>query len=221
MEKPNIKKVMDSNEPGTIREKLFELGWEQSRLSSADYWFFTHNFKKVGIERKTVDDLVASIGDRLSRQLELMLDHYDISILLIEGNWRKAAPNESLLVRRGIIYETWDSVWNYLERKMDKGIRVQLTLSEGHTIHRLNNLFALYQKEYSLSSRTKEFGDERLLALPSGLRGESGKKLLARFGSLKAIANTHPSVLLGDSIGTKRAEAIWHHFNRGGKNEDS
>lgn len=207
---------MDSNEPGSIRMKLYEVGWEQQRLTSADYWFFTHNFKKIGIERKTVDDLVASIGDKLNRQLENMLDHYDISMLLIEGNWRKATPSENLIIRRGIIHETWDSIWNYLERWQDKGVRVQITLDEGHTIHRLNSLFALYQKEYSLSGRTKEFADDRLLALPSGLRGETGIRLLQKFGSLKAIGNTHPTKFLEvEGVGTTRAESIWNHFNRG------
>ena len=95
-------KIFDSREPGSIRMKLHEIGWQQQQLYTGDYWFFTHDFKKVGIERKEVNDFMQSIGDRLSRQLENMLDHYDKSVLLLEGSWQKVAATNNIVTTRGL-----------------------------------------------------------------------------------------------------------------------
>jgi len=211
---------MDANEPGVIRYELHKLGWQQERLYAGDYWFFTHDFKKVGIERKTVEDLLSSIGDRLSRQLENCLEHYAICVLLIEGSWQKANPSQHMITNRGIAYQSWDMVWNYLQRFMDKGIRLQLTVNEGHTIHRLNELYALYQKSYSLSSMSREFTDDRILALPSGCRGKTGMKVIEMLGSLKLVANAEVEQLLEiEGIGEKKAQSIYNHFNKESNND--
>ena len=208
-------KIVDSNEPGEMRMKLIETGWEQRHLSIGDYWWFTHDYKKVGVERKAIGDLLASIGDKLSRQLENMLDHYDLNILLLEGSWQKVSTGE-LITARGIQYQTWTMVWNYLRRWQDKGITLELTINEGHTIHRLNELYALYQKPYSLSAGTRDVADERVLAFPSGCRGKTGIDCLAYFGSLADIANAFPDELEEvEGIGSKRAELIYNHFHKG------
>src|SRR3990167_3147292 len=94
-------KVVDSREPAELRTKLLEVGWQQKELYAGDYWFFTGDFKRVGIERKEFNDLLSSIGDKLTRQLETSLDHYDYVVLLIEGNWR-AAQNGNVISSRGI-----------------------------------------------------------------------------------------------------------------------
>ena len=208
-------KVMDANEPGEIRMKLYETGWEQHRLLIGDYWFFTHDFKKVGIERKEIGDLLNSIGDKLSRQLENQLDHYDLNILLLEGSWKKVSSGE-ILTARGIRYQTWTMVWNYLRRWQDKGVTLELTINEGHTIQRLNELYALYQKPYSLSAKTRDFTDERVLAFPSGCRGKTAIDCLEYFGSLTDVANAFPEELEGvDGVGSKRAKLIYDHFHKG------
>ena len=107
-------KVVDSREPGIMREKLLELGWQQKQMDSADYWFFDCDYKKIGIERKEVNDFLGSIGDRLTIQLERMLDHYDVVILLLEGNWRQVTNSNKILGNRGISYNTWAMAWNYI-----------------------------------------------------------------------------------------------------------
>lgn len=48
------KKVVDSREPESIRTKLLETGWSQQALYTADFMFYTINFKSVGIERKSI-----------------------------------------------------------------------------------------------------------------------------------------------------------------------
>jgi len=215
MEQQSRQKVMDSNEPGEIRMKLWESGWQQQRLLAGDYWWFTHDFKKTGVERKTVDDLLGSIGDRLSRQLENMLEHYSINILLIEGSWKKVSPTNKIISSRGIEYHTWSMVWNYLRRWQDKGFTLELTINEGHTIQRLNELYALYQKAYSLSGKSREFTDDRVLALPSGCRGKSGMLVLQTLGSLRSVGEASVEKLVTiEGIGEKRAKLIHNHFNR-------
>ena len=213
--KPKLK-ICDSNEPGEIRAKLLETGWEQRKLLIGDYWFFTHDYKKVGIERKEINDLLGSLGDRLSRQLENMLDHYDLNILLIEGSWKAVTPAMNIISSRGIEYHTWSMVWNYLRRWQDKRITLELAVSEGHTIQRLNELYALYQKPYSLSGVSRDFTDDRVLAFPSGCRGKTAMDCLAQFGSLTGVAAQYPEELMQvEGVGEKKADAIYSHFHKG------
>ena len=83
---PARKRVADTSEPWPITSELLKTGWERQKLFSGDYFFLTADFKKVGIERKEMGDFISSLGDRMSRQLQNMLDFYDFNILLIEGN---------------------------------------------------------------------------------------------------------------------------------------
>lgn len=212
---PRIK-VMDAAEPGSIRMKLYEIGWEQRKLHSGDYWFFTHDYKKVGITRKTVQDLLNSIGDRFSKQLEEMLDYYDVLIILLEGSWKMVSPTSKIVGQRGIEYCTWSMVWNYLRRWQDKGFTLELTIDEGHTIQRLNELYALYQKPYSLSANTRDFTDDRILAFPSGSRGKTAMDCIEYFGSLVDVAVASPTELEQvNGVGEKKAWLIFNHFNKG------
>lgn len=225
-EPPIREKVVDSAEPGVIRMKLLETGWLQKRLYSGDYYLYTHDFKKVGITRKSVDDLLGSLsgnkapdGKRrypLPKQLEEMLDEYPIKIFLIEGSWSMVRPTQKLISGRGIEYHTWSMVWNFLRRWQDKGFTLELTINEGHTIQRLNELYALYQKPYSLSSVSKDFVDDRILAFPSGCRGKTALNCLNHFGSLLSVAAATPWELQRvPDIGEKKAFLIHSHFNKG------
>jgi len=216
MEQQIRPRVMDSNEPGDIRMKLYEIGWEQKKLYSGDYWFFTHDYLKVGITRKEVGDLFSSIGEVFSKQLEEFIEHYDIKIMLLEGSWKRATTEQ--IIHRGITYQTWDMIWNYIRRWQDKGVTLELTMSMGHTINRLNKLYALYQKPYSLSASTRKFTDDRILAFPSGCRGKTGELCLTEFGNLATVAGASPEELEQvEGIGKKKAMSIWYHFNRGVK----
>ena len=215
-QKPRMK-VVDSREPGAIREKLLELGWEQRQMESADYWFFDVAFKKVGIERKEVNDFMASLGDRLSNQLERMLDHYDTVILLLEGNWRQVAAGNSLVTGRGVTYNTWAQAWNFIRSQQHKGVTLELTTSMGHTIQRVNELFAWYQRAShtgGMSHRT--FIDDRIMAFPRGCRGKTAELVLAMFKSLVCVGNAEVSDLMNvNGVGEKKAADIFAHFNRG------
>lgn len=208
-------KIVDSSEPYQIREQLLQLGWTQQRLHTGDYTFNTIDGKTVGIERKEVSDLLNSLGNRLSTQILCLIERYDIAILLVEGKWSRVY-GERILTASGIRQWSWDTVWNFLQTWQDRGVTVQLTVSGEHTIHRLNSLYAYYQKHvHSGGLPRTAAGDPRLLAFPSGIGPELAQLLLRKFGSLRAIASaTAEELLTVEGIGLKRAQAIHDYYNR-------
>lgn len=214
-------KLCDANEPWSIRQKLLEVGWIQRKLYTGDFTFYTTNFKKVGIERKAIPDLVSSLGQRLSEQLYKMVEHFDISILLLEGSWQIA--RDQVMVVKGVEQWGWSLVWNYLQTWQDKGVSLQLTVNEGHTIKRLNELYAYYQKPSHAGGVTKNIvGDPRLLAFQCGGIGPKiGEALLKKFGSIKAIANADIDDYLEiEKMGKVRAQRLHDHLSKGNSKEE-
>lgn len=211
-------KLVDTAEPDRkhieIRSRLLETGWIQKRLWSGDFAFLTHQFHKVGITRKNTSDLLSSINEVWAKQLEEMLDYYDIKIILLEGSWTNIRPSV-VLGATGISYLTWDGIWNYLRRWMDKGFTLELTTGWQHTVDRLNKLYALYQKPYSMSAMTHKFADDRVLAFPSGCRGKTAQQILDSGKSLVDIGQMGIEELKQfDKIGNKKADLIVSHFHR-------
>lgn len=221
------KKIVDAKEPSrfdtkfsSIRAKLLEVGWMRQALYCGDYAFWTVNFKSVGLERKTVTDLLGSIGERLSSQLYRMLEHYDISILLLEGSWQ--IVRDQMIVVRGIEQWSWTSVWNYLQTWQDRGLTLQFTADEGHTIKRLNELYAYYQDNVHMGGVNRSIvGDPRLLAFQCGGIGPKiGKELLKKFGSIKAVANANVEDYLEvEKMGKVKAQRLYDHLNKGNTDE--
>lgn len=212
---PNIRlKYVDSREPESIRMKLLEYGWNQTQMVSGDFSFQSNDYKWIGFTRKTVSDLINSIGDRFAYQLENMLDYYSVNILIIEGSWNNLKPNAVYKYNGEQSNYTWDMIWNWLHRWMVKGLVLEVTASEQHTIHRLNALFALYQKSYSLSAKSKDYTDDRVLAFPSGCRGKTGMSLL-KGRSLADVVSMSEDFLRenGEKIGRKKASQIYYHFH--------
>lgn len=207
-------KLVDTREPEIIRTKLLETGWQQKYLYTADFAFLTHEYHKVGVTRKSMSDLLNSINEIWAKQLEGMLEYYDVNIILIEGSWANVRPSV-ILGSNGISYLTWDMVWNYLRRWQDKGFSLELTIDIKHTVDRLNKLYALYQKPYSLASMTNKFADDRVLAFPSGTRGKTAQQILDNGKSLVDIGQMSIEELKAyDKIGDKKAQLIRSHFNR-------
>ncbi len=215
MEQQVRHKYADSREPQELKDRLLATGWAIQQLYTADFFFHTHDFKRVGVERKEINDFLSSMGDRLARQLENSLEHYDIVILLLEGSWKTVNPTGQLITARGVQYYTWDMVWNFIERWQQKNVHVQLTVNMGHTIHRLNELFAFYMKPYSLSAKSRDFHDDRILSLPSGTRGKVGQLVLDTLGSIQAVANASVDDLLKvEGVGNRKAQSIYDHMRK-------
>lgn len=216
------KREVDTAEPSDIVYRLVETGWERNKLFSADYWFFTYDFKKLGITRKTTDDLLGSIffSDKkalregkhpFKMQLEEMLDFYDINKILIEGTWLKIMGDD----------QTRRCVQGFLDRWQDKGFKLIISANSNMTVKILNEQYALYQRPYSLASNTKGFIDDRVLAFPSGCRGKTAMDCLNMFGSLSIIGQLDPEDFLRvHNVGEKKAILMYEHFHKGEKNTD-
>jgi len=208
-------KEVDSREPDEIRTRLLELGWWQKKLVSGDFIFYTCQYHRVGITRKTTDDCMTSLNEIFGKQLEEMLELYDICILLIERPWKWVGTGQ-MLSARGLERQIKKGVLNYIHRWQAKGFILERTVDWEDTVDRLNELYALYQHPYSLSARSKGYADERLLALPSGLRGKAGE-LLLEGRTIREIANMTAEEVLAlriKNIGEKRAKLAFQHFNR-------
>lgn len=212
-------KIVDSREPDKasvqIRTRLLELGWWQQKLQSGDFMFYTCRYYKVGITRKTTDDCMASLNETFGKQLDEMLDLYDICILLIENPWRWVGTGQ-MDSARGLERQVKKGILNYIHRWEARGFILERTADWEDTIDRLNELYALYQHPYSLSARSKGYADERILALPSGLRGKTGETLLEG-RSICEIANLSYEEVMAlriKNIGEKRASLLVEHFNR-------
>ena len=208
------KKFTDDREPEAIRTELLKTGWQQARLYSGDYLFQTVNFKWVCVTRKTIPDLLASMGKTFSKQLLSISESYEYRIILIEGNWRTI--DGYFETDRGIQHWHDSAASNFLRSWQDRGITIERTSNEGHTVRRLNELFAYYMKETHAGGLPKKIdGDPRLLAFGDGIGMKMGRKLLEKFGSLKGVACADIGQLMQvEGIGKGRAEGIYNHFNR-------
>lgn len=209
-------KIVDDREPSQMRTKLIELGWQQRRLASGDFMYYTCQYHKLGITRKTTSDFMSSLNDRFSQQLEVMLETYDICVILVENPWQWLKGTGQLYTTYRLEKHIKKEILNFIHRWEAKGFILERTIDWKDTCDRLNELYALYQKPYSLSAKSKGYADERLLALPSGLRGQAGERLLGSH-SLRDIANMTTDSILSlkvEGIGKKRAELCYNHFNR-------
>ena len=230
-------KKVDSREPEEARNKLLELGWIQQQLDFGDFEFMAYDMKTVGITRKFIDDLLHSLnakgdpslaarkGKLFGQQLGEMLDVYDINIILVEGSWKMISPQQQLVSGRGVERYTWDSIWNFLRTWQDKGFTLELTANLGHTIHRLNSLYAYYSEPYHTGgiNRRNIIGDPRLLAMDcEGVGMKYRQMVLDHFGSLRAIANASIEDFLKiEGIGEQRATSLVMHFAKDTRKEKS
>ncbi len=206
-------KIVDNNEPWAMREQLLIAGWECCSLAAGDYSFPDHDGKLIGIERKEVGDLLNSIGNKLDNQLERMLDNYPECILLLEGSWRTIA--DKVVTEQGITNWHMSTIWNYLQSWQRKGITLELTSGIPHTIRRLNELYAYYQKPFHFGGvNGHSFPDDRILAFPSSCRGKTALAVLEG-RSLATISQMSPQELERiPGIGKVKAQAIANHFGK-------
>jgi ERCC4-type nuclease len=208
-------KIVDSNEPEIIRNALKKLGWEQSRLHSADFAFMSVDGQSIGIERKAVPDLISSLTERLPLQFYKQIEDYQIPVLLIEGHWGMQLNKITCM---GQIYNiTWEQVWNFVRTWQDKGLTLEITIDIAHTIERVEQLYNYYQKPgHSGGIDRTTSGDSRLIALQChGIGIQLAQKLLTAFGSLQKIANAdYVEFAQVEGIGMKKAMEVYRHFRK-------
>lgn len=209
-------RIVDTREPDYIRDELLMTGWEQKALKHGDYKLLTAEAEKVGITRKTVPDLLGSLTNKtFATHLDEMIPEYPIRIILIEGSWQFVSTYEKLITQRGIEYSTFQQVWNFLLTWSLQGFAIQLTTNEGHTIRRLNQLYAYFQKPYHTGGLDhNRVTDQRIFAFPSKYR-KQGKLLLDESWNLMTIGSMSIHELQSyNGVGSKGAEAIYNHFHR-------
>lgn len=216
-------RFVDTREPWELREALIKTGWEQKALESGDMCFDTYDKLQVGSTRKTLPDLLNSIGDTFAYQLEAMLEKYDICIFCFEADKiRQDSAGHILTTRiseRGMQEDiahriTRIELFNWLHRWQAKGFILERWPTLEFIVLRLNELYALYQKPYSLSGKSHKHADDRVLALCSGLRGKTGQSALERY-SIAELCNMDISELQNiDGFGLKRAAMLHNHLHK-------
>lgn len=211
---------VDSREPwDTIIEPLVETGWERDTLWHGDFYWLSYDMAKVGATRKTTTDLLTSLlSDIFPQQLEEMLALYDINILIHERakgcEYDRALDEFTIVTKEKVIRIPALPARNFIHTWQAKGFIFERTSSQKNTVNRLNELYAMYQKPYSTSAKSRRYRDERILALCSGLRGEKGYRLLSKF-SLREIFNMDiPQLQEQDGIGKIMAERQVELANR-------
>lgn len=61
----------------------------------SDYLYLTEQGEMCGVQRKAIEDLVSSLGERLNRELAKMTP-LDVRVVLIEGLWMWTSTGDSL-----------------------------------------------------------------------------------------------------------------------------
>lgn len=186
----------------------------------ADFLFIAHG-QWVGVQRKEIKDLLASIQDgRLQKELA-QLQECEHRILIVEGQVRWTTEGEMLTDGYGRPWtrKQWRAVlWGV----RSKGIWVEFTDSIADTIDCLNNLERWFTKDRH-SSLERRPGPVSLWGRPSnedyqrhlvmGLPGvgpELADRMVRTFNGVPfGWRITEAELLKVDGIGKKKAKAIW------------
>ena len=217
-------RIVDIHEPDSIANELIKAGWDRKHLTVADYTFEAYDGKTVGIERKEANDLLNSLASgRLAKQLQNLLNTYDVPIFLLEGKLGQLQDDSGhshILLSGGETRWTTEAVRNFLLSWELKGVNMrERTGSISDTIERLKELVVYYSKPLHLGGlNRKVVGDERLLAFPSCVPIKCRESILRNVNSLHNVGNLRVSELqLFDGMGQTRAEAIYNFYHKENK----
>lgn len=180
--------------------RLAPSDWESSSLPEkygADYMFASEGQGLVGVQRKEIKDLVASVHDnRLSREVAQLTDgRLQLAVLIIEGQIQWTNTGQSLS-HRG----EWTRAMQVgLELSLQqKGIWIMYSSSLLDTIESLSLLKKWCQKT-----------EHRLLETRNKTRRDGV------FGTVTRRESNDLHFLQGlEGISVTRAKAILNHFNR-------
>ncbi len=218
-------RLVDSREPWELRELLLKTGWEQQALPTGDFCFDSHDGLKIGATRKKLEDLLNSINDKFPFQLESMLEEYNISIFVFESLPIYSNAEDYIITKIKIEGREIDKVWsitttqlrNWIHTWQAKRLLYERTYSMDDTAKRLNELYTLWQKPYSLSSKCHYYRDDRVLALCSGLRGKIGQEALESHSIAELCMMGIVQLKELPNFGDKRALSLFNHLHRNGR----
>ncbi len=170
----------------------------------------------VGIERKTVQDLVQSIASqRLFVQVDKLTKNYNIPILAISGDLNQVRSlmrkmgfriNESVImgtIASLIVRQGFQVLWVPDDRTLiDIAYRICSKVSEGK--HKLPP---------RRGTKRDLMKQDLFLERFPGITLPIAKKMLKRFGSLRNIANaTADQLTIVDNVGDSKAKLIESFF---------
>jgi ERCC4-type nuclease len=141
-------------------------------MKAGDFAFSGHGpsgLVSVGVERKTLGDLIGSMqsGRLTSHQLPTMAEYYDYSFLLVEGGFR-ANPETGLLEEfrkggwenprgggtRGLTFQTID---HFLTTISLHGVRILRATSYTQTVQTVVSLYDYFQTPWEKHKSFKAF----------------------------------------------------------------
>lgn len=188
-------------EPGWLKERLatvFELessvritesrGVDIAWRASSAWW---------GLQRKTVDDLIASIGDRLTREVAQMTGERGVAMphVIVEGQVRFTADGHLIRDRGSWGQQFTRKQWRGLMWSMQHaGVSVSYAPTRGDTVEMVCDLYAWSQKPRHQSLRSR-------VGAPKNDWGVRGSREWNRW-VLQSF----------DGIGPDLADAILDHF---------
>ena len=219
--------LWDSRGHDRVRELTESLGFEISVvvLEAGDVNFSDSQGRTVGVELKTVDDLLSSLrSNRLFEQATRMALIYDIALILPFG-FLTCTRNGQCRTRTGRKphppWPAYTQLMNAILSLWEHGITVLQTVpNETMAAKVLASTYKWFQKPYhrSMLERVKpfSFGDQdsvRAIHILSGIpRINVGlaKRLLRHFGTaLLVLAATEKELMAVRGIGKKTASSVY------------
>ncbi len=212
---------VDVNEPKEIYEllKMMKLPVSRRKNKINDEYDITVDYiikvkkHEVAVERKTWEDLVASLEDgRYSLQRYVLYKFFPFSYLVIIGNWNNVLKFRKIKLNNliGVLIST------QLKTKGKVSV-VQLNNHEEFALF-LKLLHQTLEKEKlevlpKPSVNKKDLNELKvmMLACIPGVGIETAKKLINKFGTIEKIVNASKAEITC-TVGLVKAEKIWKFF---------
>lgn len=189
----------------------------------ADFMFFCHG-QWVGIQRKEISDLIASLADgRLQREVAQM-QSLDQRVLVVEGRVRFTDDGE--MMDRPFGQKLTEKQWKGLLWSVrSKDIWVDYTTDTDDTIAWLGWFEAWFKRDRhsSLDRRpgplslwgtpnNEDYQRHLVMGLP-GVGPELADRIVKNFGVPFGWRIAYEDLLTIDGIGAKKAKTIWETIN--------
>lgn len=197
--------VIDQREPKLLIEATQHVGEKLGILTSVDlldtgdFLLMPNNAAiVVGIERKTVSDMVGSLSSgRLRKQLAALRAVCTTSYLLVEGPLDFTQQDGKLLLKMGGRTSGWNfaAIHNFLSGLHMSGTGWGHTSSQLETVLWLTSLYKFLSKEHALVPQIihphKQADEltqpERVLCAIDGVGPKVAKLLLTKYGSVSSL----------------------------------
>lgn len=186
----------------------------------SDFLIFSPVFGLVGIQRKEINDLVASLGDRIPREI-IDMSGLDVGIWLIEGMPQFTGDGQLMSTRTPFTLTQYQGVIFSL---CSRGFWMLSSTCVSETMSLLLSLGKWLQKpsHNSLLHRTKERGvfgqpsiaETQIFLLQSlpGIGYELAKRIVAQYQGLPVQLRSGVDLTDVDGIGPKTARRIREIF---------